>query len=80
MSETDSSTSSISTSSRDSDMITEYKETILLEPIIYMNNSFEVCSLRFIHILFSEDNTIMHTRLHQYMDDSDWCNMIKEFF
>lgn len=80
MSETDSSTSSISTSLQDNDMIAENKENILLEPIIYMNNSFEVCILRMLHILFSEDNTIMHNRLHQYMDDSDWCNMIKDFF
>lgn len=75
MSETDSSTSSAS-----DDMLTENKETVLLEPIIYVNNTFEVCLLRLIHILFSEDNTIIHNRLHQYMDDSDWCNMIKEFF
>lgn len=80
MSETDSSTSSISTSIQDNDMIIEAKENFLLEPIIYMNNSFEVCLLRIIHILFSEDNTMQHNRLHQYMDNSDWCNMIKDFF
>jgi len=80
MSETDSSTSSISTSDKDNDHIIEAKENLLLEPIIYMNNSFEVCLLRIIHILFSEDNTMQHNRLHQYMDNSDWCNMIKDFF
>jgi len=72
---TDSSTSSIS-----DDMFNINNDIDLLEPIFSKNNSFEVSILRILHILFSEDNTIIHNRLHQYMDNSIWCNNIKEFF
>jgi hypothetical protein len=75
MSETDSSTSSVS-----DDMLANNNDIDLLEPIVCTNNSFEVCILRILHILFSEDNTIVHSRLHQYMDDSKWCDTIKEYF
>jgi hypothetical protein len=75
MSETDSSTSSAS-----DDMLANNNNTDLLEPIMCTNNSFEICILRILHILFSEDNTIVHSRLHQYMDNSMWCDTIKEYF
>ena len=75
MSETDSSTSSAS-----DDMLDNNINSDLLEPIICTNNSFEVCILRILHILFSEDNTMQHNRLHKYMDNSEWCNNVKEYF
>jgi hypothetical protein len=72
MSETDSTTSSIS----------EYNDNInhnnMLDPI--PNGNFELCMLRFIHIMFSENNVMCHNMLHQYMEDNEWCNSVKDYF
>jgi hypothetical protein len=76
MSETDSTTSSITEYIENLSITENYNN--MLEPIA--NGGFELCMLRLFHLLFSENNVICHYRLHQYMDDNMWCNDVKDYF
>lgn len=71
-SETDSTTSSVS----------EYNEMKnndnMIQPI--PNSNFELCLLRFFHIMFSDNNVMQHNMMHRFMNDNMWCTAIKDYF